>query len=185
MRDRESGQVLAEAVIVLLLLGGFVWAVHALGEAQVQWQAGWLAVQRRATAVSLGHQRIGQGQVFLSGPIDRSRGLAVQSFKLGQTRWLEVRSNRMKAHLAWRLVGTGQAATDADVVRRIEVAPTVWRDVAVRSQGIVARVAPTLVSVDAPWGRTAQLGRWLRGWQGSVPSSYLRRQLPAAQGQSR
>jgi hypothetical protein len=176
--SNQSGQVLAEAVIVLLLLIVMLASIHLTGRLQFQWLQGFMAVQKSATAIGLGHETgvapVNKG----AGQIDRTRSSVERAYRLGDESWVRAQHRGRFTHEAWRLVGFGQASTDQAVVDRISQAPGYWRETHLRSQASLASLSPALRAVDAPWGRTGAFDQWLNGWKGNTPNHYLREAVP-------
>jgi hypothetical protein len=176
MTQGQSGQVLAEAVIVLLLLVAMLTSIHLTGRLQYQWLQGYMAVQKSATALGLGHD---SGPVSIqkkAGQSDRTRTRVEKAYRLGNEAWLHARHRDGFSHDAWRLVGFGEASSDQAVVDRINQAPGYWRETHLNSQAALAGLSPALRAVDAPWGRPGDFDQWIKGWKGSTPSHYLRQE---------
>ena len=173
-RSNQSGQVLAEALIVLLVLIVMVTSIHLTGRLQFQWLQGFMATQKSATAIGLGHEAGAVAIKKISGQVDRTRGAVERSYRLGDESWLQAQHRGRFTHEAWRLVGFGQASTDQAVVNRISQAPGYWRETHLKSQASLVSLSPALRAVDAPWGRTGSFDQWLNGWKGNTPSHYLR-----------
>jgi len=178
--SNQSGQVLAEAVIVLLLFIVMLASIHLTGRLQFQWLQGFMATQKSATAISLGHETGAVPFKKRSGQVDRTRSAVERAYRLGDESWLQAQHRGRFTHEAWRLVGFGQASTDQAVVDRISQAPGYWRETHMRSQASLASLSPTLRAVDAPWGRTGAFDQWLNGWKGNTPNHYLREAVPGS-----
>jgi len=172
----QSGQVLAEAVIVLLLLAAMLASIHLTGRLQYQWLQGFMGVQKSATALGLGHDSAPASIEKRAGQRDRTRTSVQRAYRLGDEAWLHAHGRARFSHDAWRLVGFGEASSDQAVVDRINQAPGYWRETHLSSQAALAGLSPALRAVDAPWGRTGDFDQWLKGWTGSTPSHYLRQE---------
>jgi len=172
----QSGQVLAEAVIVLLLLVCMLASIHLSGRLQYQWLQGFMGVQKSATALGLGHDSAPVSIEKKAGQRDRTRTSVQRAYRLGDEAWLHAHGRPRFSHDAWRLVGFGEASSDQAVVDRINQAPGYWRETHLSSQAALAGLSPALRAVDAPWGRMGDFDQWLKGWKGSTPSHYLRQE---------
>lgn len=170
---RQSGQVLAEAVVVMLLLVVLVGAIHLVGRWQYQWTQQWLETQSAANAAAHGHAVMPGSATKQDGFRDMWRSLAMREFSIGQANWVKVSTAEPYGLDAWRLVGFGQASTDREVVARIGKAPRLWRLTATPSQIVANSLLPTLKAVDMPWRRRGDATEWLKVWQGSTPDVYL------------
>ncbi len=180
MKRGQQGNVMGEAILVFGVLTGILTAIHLTGRWQFEWLGYYLATQTRATALSLHHSRSSlnwdpqwRGLSASEQDPDRTRRLVEKEFQLGANQWLMLEHHaRFKQH-AWRLVGTGQASTDAGVNSRIERAPKLWMQTNAASQRVVTRVQPSLEAVEAALRLRGSMTDWLRKWQGSTPADYL------------
>lgn len=169
----QSGQVLAEAVVVLLFLVVLVGAVQLSGRWQYQWLRQWLAAQYAADAVALDHQQLpGQANVHRAD-LNRWRSAVMREYSIGQASWQKITTDGQFAQSAWRLSGAGQASLDSTVTERIEQAPMLWRRTEIASKAVVYALMPTIKAVEAPWDDRGPATRWLRQWEGSTPPDYL------------
>jgi hypothetical protein len=180
MKRRQQGNVMVEALLVFALLAGILTAIHLTGRWQFEWLGYQLITQTQATALSLDHNRSSLSWdpqwPDLSAnehDLDQTRRLAEKEFLLGANQWLLLQHHaRFKQH-AWRLVGTGQASTDADVTSRLASAPTLWMQTNDASQRVVTRVQPSLEAIEAALRPRGSMTDWLGAWQGSTPADYL------------
>lgn len=175
---RQSGQVLAESVVTMLLLVVLVCAIHMVGRLQYQWTKQWLATQSAASAATQGHGQLPAGARKQFGESDRWRSQVMREYSIGQASWVKVSTKSSYEIDGWRLVGFGQASSDDEVVNRINNAPRLWRLTATRSQIVANSLLPTLKAIDMPWRRRGNATEWLSGWRGSTPDRYLN-SLPA------
>lgn len=171
----ESGQVLAEAVVVMLLLVVMLTAVHISGSRQFQWARQWLAAQIAADAVALDHAHLPKGARAWQGSRNRWHRSVMQEFQIGSSHWQAVSTEGKFAQVAWRLSGAGQASSDEMVTRRIEQATRIWRNPELASKVVVDALMPTIKAVEMPWDDRGSATQWLQQWQGSTPPAYLSR----------
>jgi hypothetical protein len=180
MKQRQQGNVMGEALLVFGLLTGILTAIHLTGRWQFEWRGHQLITQTQATALSLDHNRSSLSRdpqwrdlSASEHDLDHTRRLAEKEFLLGQNHWLLLQHHaRFKQH-AWRLVGTGQASTDADVTNRLASASTLWMQTNAASQRVVTRVQPSLEAIEAALRPRGSMTDWLGTWQGSSPADYL------------
>jgi hypothetical protein len=180
MTRPQQGNVMVESLLVFGVLTSILTAIHLTGRWQFQWLGHQLNTQTQATALSLDHNRTSltwdaqwRNLSASEQDFDRTRGLTEKEFLLGQNHWLLLQHHtRFKQH-AWRLVGTGQASTDADVTNRLASAPKLWMQTNAASQRIVTRVQPSLEAIEAALRPRGSMTDWLVTWQGSSPADYL------------
>lgn len=172
-RARQSGQVLAEAVVVMLLLVILIWALHQTGRWQHELYSDWLATQVNATAWSLGHDV--QTNRVSSHAADHQvwRDWVMTDYGIGHAHWQKFRLSGRFAKTAWRVAGAGQASLDSDVTARLQHAPRLWLKQALVSQTTASALLPSIVAVDMPWRDRGSATEWLKQWQGSTPAKYL------------
>lgn len=183
MKRQQQGNVMGEAMLVFGVLTGILTAIHVTGRWQFQWLGYQLNTQTQATALSLDHNRTSlswddqwRDLTASEQDLDLTRGLTEKEFLLGQNHWLLLEHHaRFKQH-AWRLVGTGQASTDADVTRRLASAPKLWMQTNAASQRVVTRIQPSLEAIEAALRSRGSMTDWLGAWQGSTPADYLKGQ---------
>jgi hypothetical protein len=170
-RQKQQGNVLAEAIVIFGVLVALLTAVHLTGRWQYQWLGYQLDTQTQATALALEHK----GQSMLDRHSqDLTRTLAEREFRLGASHWLHLkREARFKQH-AWRLVGTGQASTDSAATQRLTQAQRLWMQTNGHSQRVVARLQPSLEAIEVALRRRGSMTDWTRTWQGSSPDDYLK-----------
>jgi len=170
-RQKQQGNVLAEAIVIFGVLVALLTAVHLTGRWQYQWLGHQLDTQTQATALALEHT----GQSMLDRHSqDLTRTLAEREFRLGASHWLHLkREARFKQH-AWRLVGTGQASTDSAATQRLTQAQRLWMQTNGHSQRVVARLQPSLEAIEVALRRRGSMTDWTRTWQGSSPDDYLK-----------
>lgn len=180
MKRCQQGNVMGEALLVFGALTCILTSIHQTGRWQFEWLGQQLSTQTQATALSLDHNR---SSLRRDAPwrdlsaseqdLDRTRRLAEKEFLLGQNQWLFLqRHARFKQH-AWRLVGTGQASTDANVTSRLASASTLWMQTDAASHRVVTRVQPSLEAIEAALRSRGSMTDWLGKWQGSTPADYL------------
>lgn len=180
MRQRQQGNVMAEAILVFGVLTGILTAIHLTGRWQFQWLGHQLVTQTQATALSLDHNqsslaRDAQWRELSASAqgLDRTRRMAESEFRLGDNHWLLLQHHaRFKQH-AWRLVGTGHASTDASVISRLASAPKLWMQTNTASQRVVTRIQPSLEAIEAALRPRGSMTDWLGSWQASTPANYL------------
>ena len=173
-RTRQRGQVLAEAVVVMLLLVILMGALHQAGRWQHQWAANWLHTQVMATAWSLDHQVHRPGLEL--GPADQHawQDWVMADYGIGEPNWFRLRQQDRFSKAAWRLAGAGQASLDRDVTAHIDQAPRLWARQALASKTVVRTLMPSIKAVELPWRDRGSATDWLGQWQGSAPAAYLR-----------
>lgn len=171
----ESGQVLAEAVVVMLLLVVLLAAVQISGSRQFQWARQWLAAQVAADAVALEHMHLPSGALARDASRSDWHQGAMREFDVGHSQWKTVTTQGKYAQVAWRLAGAGQASSDKAVTARIEQAPQLWRKTEFASKVVVHPLMPTIKAVELPWDDRGSATDWLRKWEGSTPPTYLTR----------
>lgn len=170
---RQSGQVLAEAVVVMLLLVVLLLAIHLSGRWQFQWAKQWLRAQVAADAVALDHAISAKDLLVRQADVSQWHQAVMREFAIGELSWQTVTSQGRLSQTAWRLAGAGQASLDQAVVERLEGAPRLWRRTELASKAIVYSLLPTIRAVEAPWEGRGSETEWLRRWQGSTPARYL------------
>lgn len=170
----QCGQVLAEAVVVVLLLAVLLGAVHLSGHWQYQWLNQWLAAQTAAQAAALDHAHL-PGQANAKGAdVSRWHKSAMHEFSVADSGWMSVSTDGKYAQTAWRLSGAGQVSLDQTVTDRIKAAPWLWRKTELASKAVVYSLMPTIAAVEMPWESRGTATDWLEAWQGSTPEAYLR-----------
>ena len=172
---RQSGQVLAEAVVVMLLLVVLLGAVHLTGRWQFQWATQWLRAQIAADAVALDHAQPPTGSEVRLADHSRWRNWVMRDYAVGQPKWQSISTPGRFAQTAWRLSAAGQASLDRTVTARMKAAPILWRGTELASKAVVHTLMPTIKAVEAPWDDRGSALQWLDQWQGSTPSHYLNR----------
>ena len=173
VRHGQRGQVLAEAVVVMLLLVVLIGALHQTARWQFQWSSRWLKTQAAATAVALEHTQL-PGKVSVQSKDPHSwYDWVMRDFRLGQARWYEIQIPGRFAKPAWRMAGAGQASVDRAVIARISQAKQLWGLKAAQSQAVVSTLMPSISAVEMPWASRGSATQWLSQWQGSTPSAYL------------
>ena len=173
LRTREQGQVLAEAVVVMLLLVVLIGALHQTGRWQFDWSNQWLKTQVAATGVALDHANFSNEITVSAAQTHAWHDAVMRDFKLGQSRWQQIRVNGRFAKPAWRMAGTGQASLDRDVTARIGQAHKFWARHALASQTVARTLLPSISAVEMPWHGRGSATDWLSQWQGSTPESYV------------
>lgn len=173
-RLRQEGQVLAEAVVVMLMLVLLVGAVHVSGRLQFQWAKQWLDAQISADAVALEHATLPADVSVGTGQRSHWRNWVMRDFAIGEPHWQSVSTDGRFGQTAWRLSGAGQTSLDASVSARIKNAPRLWRRTELASKAVVYALMPTIKAVEAPWEDRGPATQWLDLWQGSTPPQYLR-----------
>ena len=171
---QASGQVLAEAVVVMLLLVVLLGAVHVSGLWQYQWLKQWLAAQTAAQAAALEHARLPSQAQAKRADTSRWHKSAMREFNVAQPNWKAVTTSGRFAQTAWRLSGAGQASLDQTVTDRIKSAPWLWRKTELASKAMVYSLMPTIAAVEMPWEDRGSATEWFANWQGTTPSDYLR-----------
>jgi hypothetical protein len=172
-RTQQSGQVLAEAVVVMLLLVALIWALHQTGRWQYQWSSDWLKTQVMATGWSLDHDVRVKGMQSRAADRQVWRDWVMADFGIGHAHWQTLRLSGRFSKTAWRVAGAGQASQDAQVNARIQHAPRLWLRQALVSQTTARTLLPSITAVDMPWRDRGSATNWLGQWQGSTPEAYL------------
>ena len=172
-RSDEKGQVLAEAVVVMLLLAVLIGALHQTGRWQFDWSEQWLRTQVAATGVALDHANVSNEITVSAAQTHAWHDVVMRDFKLGQSRWQQIRVNGRFAKSAWRVSGAGQASLDRDVTARISQAHKLWARHALASQTVARTLLPSISAVEMPWADRGSATDWLSQWQGSTPESYV------------
>ena len=179
MKSTQKGSVLTEAILLGGLMITLLGAMHVSGRWQFAWLNHYLHTQTTATAIALEHHRasaLGESLTISQREqtVDFSRTLSEREFAIGSREWLHLESTaRFKQH-AWRVVGTGQAASGQAVTQRLKNASVLWTQPHTKSQIAIAPLRASLVSVDAVWRSRGDMGDWLSKWQDHVPSPYLK-----------
>jgi len=179
MKSTQKGSVLTEAILLGGLMITLLGAMHVSGRWQFAWLNHYLHTQTTATAIALEHHRasaLGQSLAISQGDrtVDLTRTLGEREFALGSREWLHLESTaRFKQH-AWRVVGTGQAASGQAVAQRLAKAQVLWNQPHTKSQMEIAPLRTALMFVDAPWRSRGDMSDWLSQWQDHVPSPYLK-----------
>ena len=169
-----SGQVLAEAVVVMLVLIALLLGVHWSGRWQYEWQRQWQIVQTGADAAAADHQALPDSVRQSQHDPDASRSWVMDQYRIGENAWFRFESNGQFAQQAWRPLGAGYASADLAVERRLASAPKLWREPATHSLRAVSPLLPTILAVEMPWNRAGDPTDWLTRWRGSTPSAYLK-----------
>ena len=172
-RCRQCGQVLAEAVVVMLLLVVLVGALFQTGLWQHRWSAQWLKNQMWATAWSLDHQITDTQAVLVRSQAHGWHDAVMADYRIGASAWYHLKGSGRFSKRAWRLGGVGQASRDHHVTARIGQASRLWGAHAAASKRVVGRLMPSLEAVEAPWRERSSATDWLNIWQGSTPAAYL------------
>lgn len=174
LQKSQSGQVLAEAIVVLMALVILLGAIHVTNRWQFDWLRQWLDVQVAADGAMAEHvvrtEKISQS----SGSVDRFRSWVLADYQIGQQRWQRYEGKGRFAQVAWRPVGAGQASSDQAVVQQLANAPRLWRRAELKSLAAVLPLSPTLQAVEMPWRRAGASIDWLNRWKGTTPSAYLK-----------
>ena len=173
VRYGQRGQVLAEAVVVMLLLIVLIGALHQTGRWQFQWSNQWLQTQVAATAVALDHGQLPTKGTVQSADMHAWYDWVMRDFRLGQARWQQIQLPGRFAKPAWRIAGSGQASLDRAVTARIAQAKRLWGVKAASSQAVARTLMPSITAVEKPWDGRGSATQWLTQWQGSTPSVYL------------
>ncbi|MCD8516366.1 MAG: hypothetical protein LRY56_12440 [Burkholderiaceae bacterium] len=172
--NRQSGQVLAEAVVVMLLLVVLLLVIHLSGRWQFQWANQWLRAQIAGDAVALDHAITDDDLWVRRADATQWHNSTMREFSIGEPNWQAITSRGRFSQTAWRLAGAGQASFDRTVVERIERAPHLWRRTELASKAIIYALLPTIRAVEAPWEARGSETQWLERWQGTTPEAYLR-----------
>jgi hypothetical protein len=171
--DVEQGQVLAEAVVVMVALMVLLGAIHFSGRWQYQWMHHWLTAQVDGDALALDHQGL-PGNLSTPNVLpDQWHGTAQREFRIGDSHWHVVNTEGRFSQNAWRLKAAGQASTDLEVVERIGEANALWQRTALSSQAVATPLMPALKAIEGPWRDRGPALQWLGRWQGSTPGLYL------------
>lgn len=168
-----SGQVLAEAVVVMLALIVLLFGVHWSGRWQYEWLRQWQVTQTGADAAAADHQVLPDSVRQSQHDQEFSRSSVMSEYRIGEKNWYRFESNGRFAQVAWRPLGSGYASSDLVVERRLAAAPRLWRNQAARSLKAVAPILPTITAVEMPWNRAGDPTDWLSQWRGSTPPGYL------------
>lgn len=168
-----SGQVLAEALVVMLALIVLLFGVHWSGRWQYQWLGQWQVAQTGADAAAAGHRFLPDKVRQFRQDRDASRSWVMDQYHIGEKNWYRFESSGRFAQEAWRPLGAGYASSDLAVERRLIRAPRLWRNQASRSMRVVAPLLPTIKAVEMPWNRAGDPTDWLSRWRGSTPAAYL------------
>lgn len=167
----QAGQVLAEAVVTLLLMSVFLLALHQVGMQFYQWFKWSDQVHQVAHKKSIFNELdLAFGMSLVSGQRDRSHTLLQSQWGLGQRDWISVKVEQPFKHHASFLSGIGATSTHHDTTTRVKQNLIAWRAQELKSQAKVWFLKPGLTGVDLPWRRTPPQTDWLTQWSNIEPS---------------
>jgi hypothetical protein len=171
MRQHQSGQVVLEMLVVVLLLTVLIGAQLSTARDQFQWLVSFLGIQVHGQSLMLGHAKTGSHAIVArpSNDSDTSINSVMREYQIGQDRWWRVKASSHPRLEAWRMTGTGQASRDREVTQRLSSAPSFWSSQSGRSQTVIRRYRPTLETIDAPWRARGSMSEWLLHWEGRTP----------------
>jgi len=168
--QNQAGQVLAEAVITLMLMSVFLLALHQVGMQFYQWFKWSDHVHQIAHKKSIFTELDVLGGVsIVSGPRDRSHTRLQSQWGLGQRDWVSVKVDQPFKHHASFLSGIGATSAHHETTARIKQNLIAWRLQALRSQAKVWFLKPSLTAVDLPWRRPLPETDWLNKWSNIAP----------------
>lgn len=168
----QAGQVLAEAVVTLLLMSVFLLALHQVGMQFYQWFKWSDHVHQVAHKKSIFNELdLAFGMSLVSGQRDRSHTLLQSQWGLGQRDWVSVKVEQPFKHHASFLSGVGATSTHDETTARIKQNLIAWRAQAFKSQAKVWFLKPGLTAVDLPWRRISPETDWLTQWSNSEPTN--------------
>jgi hypothetical protein len=172
MRRRQSGQVVFEMLVVLLLLTVLIGAQLSTARDQFRWVKSFLGIQVHGQSLMLGHAKTGSQAAVArsSSDSDTSINSVMRQYQIGQDRWWRVNDSSHPRLEAWRLLGAGQASSDREITQRLSKAPGFWSYQSARSQTVIRRYRPTLETIDAPWRARGSMSEWLLHWEGRTPA---------------
>jgi hypothetical protein len=166
----QSGQVLAEAVVMLFLMAVLLVALHQVGKQFYQWFKLSDRVYQVAHKKSVfTAQEIEFGMHLKSGTRDFTRTLLQTQWALGQRDWVSVLTSQPFKHHAVFLSGVGATAIHQETAKRIKNNLMAWRAQTMLSQAKVWLVKPGLTAIDLPWRRAQVETDWLTQWSDTAP----------------
>lgn len=166
----QVGQVLAEAVVTLLLMSVFLLALHQVGMQFYQWFKWSDHVHQVAHKKSIFTELdVMFGMSLVSGQRDRSHTLLQSQWGLGQRDWVSIKVEQPFKHHASFLSGIGATSTHHETTTRVTQNLIAWRAQALSSQAKVFFLKPSLSAVDLPWRRTPPETDWLTQWSNTEP----------------
>ena len=169
--QNQAGQVLAEAVVTLLLMSVFLLALHQVGMQFYQWFKWSDHVHQVAHKKSVFTELdVMFGMSFVSGQLDRSHTFLQSQWGLGQRDWVTVKVEQPFKHHAAFLSGIGATSNHDETTARVKQNLIAWRAQALKSQAKVWFLKPGLTAVDMPWRRTPPETDWLTQWSNIEPS---------------
>jgi hypothetical protein len=172
--QNQAGQVLAEAVVTLLLMSVFLLALHQVGIQFYQWFKWSDLVHQVAHKKSIFTELDDMfGMSLVSGQHDRSHTFLQSQWGLGQRDWVSVKVEQPFKHHASFLSGIGATSTHQETTARVRHNLIAWHAQALKSQTKVWLLKPGLTAVDLPWRRTAPETDWLTQWSNTEPN-YLK-----------
>jgi hypothetical protein len=167
---QQTGQVLAEAVVALMLMSVFLLALHQVGVQYYQWFKWSDHVHQTAYKKSIFTEfDVPADMHLVSGQRDRSQSLLQSQWGLGQRDWVSVKIDKPYKHHASFLSGIGATSTHQETTERVKENLIAWRIQSVTSQAKVLLLKPGLTAVDLPWLRAAPETDWLSKWSSTVP----------------
>lgn len=169
--SNQAGQVLAEAVVTLLLMSVFLLALHQVGMQFYQWFKWSDHVHQVAHKKSIFTELdVMLGMSLVSGQRDRSHTFLQSQWGLGQRDWVTVKVEQPFKHHASFLSGIGATSTHVETTARVKQNLIAWRAQELKSQAKVWFLKPSLTAVDLPWRRTPPQTDWLTQWSNIEPS---------------
>jgi len=196
----QRGQALAEAVVIIGVLAGLMWAVRATGAWQDQALRTAMTARQAAfaytrfapdpgrdaeTSVSIGHAAtLSSGAQ--TGGTHRHAAVLRREWALGDADVTTARAVAPMSHARQAsgslvlarhtavLRGAGHAAGDAQTQQRVEGSMLGWQETAGKSISAGQRVAARMNPVDGAWGRAQPIFDWLTEWTATVPPQFLR-----------
>lgn len=173
----QVGQAMVEALFILLILMTLMFAIQYSG-------------QLRAHSLAL----IGESSYlsFVKStkknilPERSNTELSEQLLEIKEHRLLKVQSNQSdvpyKRSAAHRLfpyspiqrssylqINAGDSPSAQETQARIARSTTAWSEVANKTHRLINPQSPSLLKIDAPWGRGLLSTDWLTGWAGQSP----------------
>jgi hypothetical protein len=167
----QNGQVLAEAVVTLMLMSVFLIALHQVGIQFYQWFKWSDQVHQVAHKKAIFDETyISNGMSLMPGQVDLSHTFLQAQWALGQRDWVGVKVDKPFKHHALFISGMGATSTHQETTVRIKQNLLAWRTQALISQAKVWFLKPGLTAVDLPWRRTTPQTDWLSKWSNTAPN---------------
>lgn len=194
IRTRQDGQAVIEALLMLPLMAGLLWAVSGIGALQFSAQRATQASRQAVMAAARGQPAtlwrapdgmdVARGAQVLAG-VASPRAATLQDEWFGQGMKMlsaETRSRPRAGDATFGLPivrhisvasGAGHAHGDADAQRRVAGSATGWLQASRTSTSEAGRMQGYVDRADRPWGRPSLSLDWLSAWGDVVPADRL------------